>query len=253
MRKFKILFLSVLLLIPLSSLRAEAADTRYTNPDTGYRTVIEDDADLLTAEEERQLEEVLRPITEYGNAAFKSVKRNAASTRRFAENFYRELFGSQSGTLFLIDMDNRQIYLWSNGYNYSVITESYADSITDNCYRDATKGKYYDCAEKVFTQVNTLLSGNRIAQPMKWTGNVLLALTLAFLINYFVIHITSTGSPKKIVSLEGATNSFALHNIKADYIKTTKERIESSGGGGGGSGGGGVGGGGGGGGGGHSF
>lgn len=255
MRRIRIAVLALCLSVYAFSLSAKAAESEYTNPDTGYRVLIEDDADLLSPEEEELLGEVMQPITEYGNAAFKSVDYNSTSAKRFAESRFSDLFGSGSGTLLLIDMDNREIYIWSNGYNYRVITDSYADTITDNCYRHASNGDYYRCAEKAFTQINTLLSGSRIAQPMKWIGNVLLALALALLINYFVIRITSTGSSQKVIDLQGTQNDFELNNVKADFIKTTKTRVESSSGGSGGGGGGGSsgGGGGGGGGGGHSF
>ena len=119
------------------------AETVYRNTETGYRVVIEDDADLLTVEEESSLAEKMQAITAWGNAAFKSIDDNPSSTIRYIENYYKEQFGQDSGTVFLIDMDNRNIWLKNNGKISKVITDSYSDTITDNTYRHASRGDYY--------------------------------------------------------------------------------------------------------------
>ena len=64
----------------------DAADTRYTNPDTNYQIVIIDDLDLLTDEEEKMLVEDMKPVTAYGNAAFWTTEEyayNEISSSRF--------------------------------------------------------------------------------------------------------------------------------------------------------------------------
>ncbi len=167
------------------------AKTCYVNPDTGYRTEIEDDAELLTEEEITLLASEMEKITEYGNAAFKTISSNSVSAKNYAGKYYGEIFGTSSGTLFLIDMDNRQIWIHSDGAVYKVITSSYADSITDNVYWDASIGDYYTCASEAFAQIHTLLTGNRIMQPMKYISNGLLALILALLINFGYICVFS--------------------------------------------------------------
>lgn len=87
----------------------------------------------------------------------------------------------------MIDMDNRNIWIHSNGAIYRTITKSYADTITDNVYTYASAQDYYGCASEAYTQMATLLAGRRIAQPMKYISNALLALIIALLINYFVV------------------------------------------------------------------
>ena len=49
----------------------------YTNPETGYVVRIEDDAALLTDYERTQLADLMKDITQYGNAAFKSILTNS--------------------------------------------------------------------------------------------------------------------------------------------------------------------------------
>lgn len=103
-----------------------------TNEETNYRLLIEDDANLLNDSEETLLEETMMPLTKYGNIAFKSINSNSTSTSSYARSYYHNTFGTHSGTVFLIDMDNRVIYIFSDGANYKTITSAKANLITDN-------------------------------------------------------------------------------------------------------------------------
>ncbi|MBD5462576.1 MAG: TPM domain-containing protein [Lachnospiraceae bacterium] len=180
----------------------------WENPETGYQILLEDDAALLDSEERAQLAEEMQGITTYGNAVFLTTTYNSYSASSYARDFYSDLFGHDSGTLFLIDMDNREIYIFSDGAVYRTVTKSYAESITDNVYSYASKGNYYRCASEAFEQINTLLAGQKIAQPMKYISNVLLALILATLINYFLAMRTA-GSAK--ASSKEILNSISTH------------------------------------------
>lgn len=212
---------------------SDAGSYIWQNPDTGYRTILEDDAGLLSEEELAQLSEEMQGITAYGNAAFKTLSYNYQSTSRFAEDYYHELFGQQSGTLFLIDMGNREIYIFSDGSVYRTITSSYADTITDNVYRYASGQNYYLCASRAFEQMSTLLAGRKIAQPMKYISNALLALILASLINYFVIRALSRGQkPAASEILKASSTGFAFHNPQKHLASQKKVYSPPSSGGG---------------------
>ena len=219
----------------------------------GYEVIIEDDANLLTDEEEASLEELMQEITVYGNAAFKTIDENDWSTKGYIEDYYETIFGSSSGTVFLIDMDNRNIQIYSDGAIYNIITDSYGDTITDNVYTYASDAEYYECAYKAFQQILSLLQGNKIAQPMKYISNTFLAIILALLVNYFVVKIMSVArKPSEKQLLEATKNGFRFENPEVTFTHETKRYdppSSSSSGGGGGGGGGHSGGGGGG----HSF
>lgn len=228
----------------------------YTNPDTDYVVVLEDDADLLDDEEEAELMEKMQEITRWGSAAFKSIDENVTSTERYIESYYREIFGRESGTVFLIDMDNRNIWLKNNGQISRIITNSYSDTITDNSYRYASREDYFGCAMEVFDEIETLLSGSRIAQPMKYVSNAFLAVILALLLNYFLMRrISKTRTPKEHELLAGIAHRYSLTNPRATFLKQTEryDPVSSDSGSSGSSGGGGGGGGSSGSGGGHSF
>lgn len=226
----------------------------YTNPETGYRILLEDDAGLLTAEQAASLAERMKRITAWGNAAFKSIDENPGTTESYIESYYREQFGRESGTVFLIDMDRRNIWLKNDGKISRVITNSYSDTITDNVYRSASGGDYYGCAMEAFIQIETLLSGSRIAQPMKYVSNALLALILALLVNFFIMRFMGRNKgPNRKERLSRMRYHYSLTNTCAEYIRTSERYDPVSSGSGGSSGGGGGGGGSSGSGGGHSF
>lgn len=220
----------------------------YVNSDNGYRAFIDDQANLLNESEKNDLLSEMEKITAYGNAAFNSIDANSSSVESYASGYYHNKFDADSGVLFLIDMDNRKIYIFSDGEIYKIITKSYANTITDNVYTYASDSEYYKCASEAFSQIYTLLDGRRIAQPMKYVSNILLALVCSLLVNYIVVRLYARAkTPSRNELLDGMFVNKEINNAKAVFTHETKkyDPIEtgSSGGGGGHSGGGGGGGG----------
>ena len=220
--------------------------------------IIEDEEDLLSDAEEKALLEHMEPISEYGGVAFVTVSQYG-DTSVYAKNQYREYFGKSSGFLFLIDMGRRNIWIFSDGTIYRTINKAYANTITDNVYRYATRGEYYECAANVYDQARILLEGGHIAQPMKHVSNALIAVVCALLLNFGLLLMQRREKDVSFKEIAAAMTTATAITIMSKRKTKTKRHIhsESSGGSGGGySGGGGGGGGGGGssgGGGGHSF
>ena len=253
-RFFLIPLLLIVLLLPLFGVTVSAAE------DTSYRIVIDDDADLLQSGEESLLLEKMAPVTQYANVAFHTVPEYGdpySTVEDYAEAYFARTFGSgQNGVVFIIDMDLRKVCVWSDGRAYRTITKGRANTITDNIYRYATDGRYFDCAAEAFSEIYTILDGGRIAEPMKIVSNVLLAAALAFLIMFLVVQ--SVSGLKKPTAEEWKASSFTVFEAAeptVEHTGTTRryDPPSSSSGGGGHSGGGGGGGGHSGGGGSHSF
>lgn len=246
MRKFTMLLFMCFLTFSFTCQAAVStnADTKeenttqaitWNNQKTGYYIRLEDDADLLNDSEKDLLAAKMQEITAYGNAAFKSISYNSSTAADFAERYYHELFGAESGTLFLIDMDNRELYLFSDGAVNKTITSAYANTITDNVYRYASDSNYYQCASMAFEQIHSLLSGHRIAQPMKYISNALLALILAALINYFIVRLCSSSpKPRKNEILKSISTNFTFTNAESILLNKTRtySPVSSSGSGG---------------------
>lgn len=214
--------------------------------DTPGKTVISDDADLLSPEEETALLSVMEPITSYGNIAFASVpeKGNPGTADAYAERFYQNTFGLTDGGVFLVDMDNRKIYIYCQDFFYEIITTNRSETITDNIYKYASRGEYYECAAEAFREMNTLLEGGKIAQPMKYVSNGLLALILALLINFIIVRsVTKLRAPRQKDVLAASKAFFEGSEGTAVFTHTTRkyDPIQTSSGGGGGRSGGGGG------------
>ena len=233
----------------------DIASSETTGIEQNYQIVINDYADLLTDMEEQQLRNDMAPLTEYGHIAFESINANPTTTEGYARNKYHEMFGTQSGTLFLIDMANRYIYIFSDGENYKYITNSKADIITDNIYRYASNNEYYACAKEAYIEMYAVLSGGKIAQPMKYISNILISMIIAFIVSFLLVignARISKASNYKI--LNGCNISFDVKNVVGQKVGSHRVyNPPSSSSGGGSSGGGGGGGGSSGGGGGHGF
>ena len=133
MKKNRMILTVLLFFLFLLPIRAETGV--YSNPDTGYTVYMMDQIDLLSSEEEAMLIEDMKPITAYGNVAFISARAYGDDTGSYAKDVYRRLMGSQSGMIFVIDMQNRNIWIHANGRVYQTITRAYANTITDNIYR----------------------------------------------------------------------------------------------------------------------
>ncbi|SFG53480.1 TPM domain-containing protein [Oribacterium sp. WCC10] len=211
----------------------------YRNPDTGYVVYIRDEANLLTDDEEESLAVSMQPLTEIGNAAFvSSIAIHADSTDYFTEAKYQELYGWESGTMFMIDMDFREIYIHSDGEMFKVINRARALTITDNAYRLAGKGDYYGCANLVFDQMIRVINGERIAQPMKYTSNAVLAIIIALLMNFGLLVFSRRSYAKEMKTEEvlmHAMNSFVVGASVEAFIRQTKQYVSHSSGSSGGS------------------
>lgn len=223
--------------------QAYSGDVVYTDESNGNQVVIDDEADLLSSSEEEKLQDDMEPITEYGNVAFVSVYASE-STSTSAEDAYRDYFQYDSGMLFMIDMNHRNIWIFSDGDVYKVITKSYANSITDNVYRYASSGDYYTCAAKAYEQAATLLDGGKISQPMRYICAALLAIIAALLLNYLIVRLTTRKNISEKRVLGSARVSFRMSEPQYQFIKRTEvydppvsaDSGGSSGGGGGGGG-----------------
>lgn len=215
----KYLLLFILLITFLSPVKA----LDYKNQDTNYKAVIEDKADLLSEEEEHKLLDQIIPLTEFGHIVFHSTDSNNTSVDTYANNYYYSNYNNESGTIFLIDMSNRKIYIVSSGANYKTITRAKAEIITDNIYKYATNKKYYECASKAFEQVSTLLNNGKIAEPMRYASNVVLSLLIAFLINFIFVFFYSK---VKRASLEEVMSK-VMSSMEVSNITGTKTGVES--------------------------
>ncbi len=221
---------------------AFAYDALYENRNTGYKAYIIDDEDLLSEDEEEELLNYhMIPVTEYGGVSF--VTASSSNAESTAADYCYDLFDNDSGTTLLIDMGDRKISIMSSGKIYKTINKSYGSIITDNIYKYATNEEYAECAEKGFDQITTKLEGGRIAEPMRYISNFLMAVVFALIFNFLYVWIVkgkvTVDSEALIAAAAGAVIGTA---VSKNLISSRKTRHTSSSGGhsGGGGGGGGF-------------
>lgn len=219
-KTFRFIILFFTLFLFLNKIHATDIE-KYTNPDTGYSVLIQDDAKILNQQEISKLMNEMEYLTRYGNIVFKSINENSQTTSKYAADFYQSIYGTENGTLFLIDMDNRYIYIYSAGSNYKIITKAKANIITDNVYKYASRAEYYKCASKSFTQIKTLLDGGNIPEPMKYISNALISIILVFMFNFMIVLFSSR--------IRRANVKEIIYNCNAK-IKVNKVRADVCGG-----------------------
>lgn len=119
-----------------------------------------DGAGLFSRDETIALEEMIADVrdeTGFDAAVMTTDDAQGKSTRMYAADRYDELdlgVGSdRSGVLFLIDMDNREIYLLTSGKAIRIFTDERIDAILDEVYVDARNGDYAACAETALENV----------------------------------------------------------------------------------------------------
>lgn len=225
--------MGLLVIVFICASESFAGEVKYKNTTTGYVVYLDDEADLVTDEEEEELILQMKDITEYGNAAFvtSEEEHNGLSTLYYTEKRYQELFDWNSGIMLMIDMADREICIHRDGEVYDIIGQDKSDTIVDNAYRAAGRGEYYACASLVFEQIEKVLKGERIAQPMKYTSNAVLAIILALLINYGLLSLSRRNYTKEIKSEEvlvHAVNTFMVGASVEKFLRQTKRYIPPS-------------------------
>jgi uncharacterized protein len=255
MRKILIvLTVLTMALVPLACAAGE--ELRETNEATGYTLVFHDEAGLVDAAEQEKVLEAMRPVLEYANVGFMTYPAGGSSQNSStkAQEWGDSTFGYQTRyTVFIIDMTNRHLDIYASKSLAGTLTAGVENSIADNVSKAATAGNYSKCAADAFTQILSILKGEKIATPMKYVSNAVLALIAAMLAAYLLI--SGWARKEQAVSMPAVVKGAAAGAatvVLASHLKRVVHH-ESSSGGHGGFGGGGGGGGGGGSSGGHGF
>ncbi len=113
---------------------------------------VDDAAGLLTDSEEQKLTKTIEAYTAKYECEIAVVTTNDAQgqTAQAYADAYAERIGMSMteegypGILFLIDMDNREIYIATQGKAIGWYSEKRIDRILDNCFNHVADGEYYD-------------------------------------------------------------------------------------------------------------
>ena len=206
-RRFLSLLLLLLLLTPLQSFCYAAAKgssdpylnmpnfgsitengLTWKNSKTGFRAVIEDELDLLTAAEERKILDDMIPLTEYGSVAFWSTREESADLQTQAEEKRRALFGEESSCIVVINKAYQQLSIQSRGQLAKVVTSARAGRIAARGSTDLTRGQTYNAVSEAFSQIGTLTGSSKAAAHLRVFCNLFLSLMIGLtLTSVFVL------------------------------------------------------------------
>ncbi len=204
------------------------------NYDSGYSVVINDEAKLLSEDEKSQLKTNMFPLTEYGNIVFLSTDYPGKSQHQIAHDYYYGLFQTASGTVLLIDMYERIVYIYSDGDNLKTITKSKAEIITDNIYSYLSERQYYDGSRRAFSEVYTLLEGGKIAEPMRFISNILVSIIIGFSATFIYAfknsRIASSSSDELMANVKKKALFNSFNVVKTGERKEYSPLVTSTGG-----------------------
>ena len=160
----------------------------WKNSKTGFRAVIEDELDLLTAAEERKILDNMIPLTEYGSVAFWSTREESADVQTQAEEKRRALFGEESSCIVVINKAYQQLSIQSRGQLAKVITSARAGRIAARGSTDLTRGQTYNAVSETFSQIGTLTGSSKTAAHLRVFCNLFLSLMIGLtLTSVFVL------------------------------------------------------------------
>ncbi|WP_313233881.1 TPM domain-containing protein [Tissierella praeacuta] len=128
------------------------------------KSLVFDDAILFTAEEITKLETEANGLsnTYHMDIVIVTTKDTDGKTsREYADDFFDyESFGvgdNHDGILFLIDMDNREVYISTSGIGIKYLTDERIEGILDKVFDNVVSGDYYEAANGFLKGTNDYL------------------------------------------------------------------------------------------------
>ena len=139
----------------------ENKDNILNTPSVNEEEKIYDFADLYTDEEEKNLYSAVYDYTQRRNLdlVIVTINDNFESTQEYADDFYDYNnfgFGSErDGLLFLVDMENRYVYISATGGAMALYPDVECNMITEQVYTYFSDQHYYDGTYQMIKTLDT--------------------------------------------------------------------------------------------------
>ncbi|EPH99050.1 hypothetical protein D920_01418 [Enterococcus faecalis 13-SD-W-01] len=127
----------------------------FSLPTSAQAATVDDQAQLFTAEQIQELEQQAAPLNEKikGNVFIVTTATNTEEPRDFADDYLRQQIGNdQNGSVLLLDMNQREIYISTSGNMIDYLTDSRIDSILDDVYNQMSNQNYFEAAKAYLTK-----------------------------------------------------------------------------------------------------
>lgn len=201
-----------------------------------------DYANLLTQDEEKDLYNDIKSFIDKYNMDMVIVtisENNKYSSMAYADDFYDyNGFGigsSKSGILFLIDMDNRNMWISTTGNAINIYNDERIDNILDYTYKKISVKDYHGCAQEFIKYAEYFAkkgnNGGNTIVTIK--GTVILSAGFAIIVTLVFIGIGSAMNRKprkrkeahnyisKPLTLSCKEDRFIDRNVSKVYIDTS--------------------------------
>lgn len=125
----------------------------------GEKSVV-DQADLLSAEEEQLLSQKTEELSETWKQDFVVVTTSDAegkTSEEYADDYYDNNGYQENGVLYLIDMDNRSVWISTSGAMIRFLTDQRIERVIDEGYEQLKSGEYADCFMKMLGQTEIFM------------------------------------------------------------------------------------------------
>lgn len=200
-----------------------------------------DEADLLTDGEEGKLQQRIEKVRGDSHTDIVVLTTNdteGKTSMEYADDFYDvHDFGYEdshgTGILFLVDMDNRNIWFSTSGDCMTYYTNSRIDTAIDNVYSALKAGQYYDVFDGCIDSVGQYMYHSNSVNPI-WYLGIALIVTLCVVL-YLVLSRGSKVTVNSDTYLVASTKEvYERSDIHYDTVVTTRVIEDSSSGGSGG-------------------
>ena len=137
----------VLLMLAVLPAAAYASDSAGLKDGDGYcnQVILYDGADLFSASEESSLLSRGQALADLSGWDVRMVTTSDAggrSAQEYLEDFYMDHYRQDDGVAFLIDMDNRELYISTSGEAIYYLTDDRLDRLLDAAYGYVSDGRY---------------------------------------------------------------------------------------------------------------
>lgn len=122
--------------------------------------LVDDAAMLFDEEENKEISGKLKQLAEDTGCAFAVVTTDDAqgrSSMNYADDYYDALYDDADGVLYLIDMDNRNIWISTSGSMIRKNSDADIDAVIDAGYDELRAGKYGSCILKMLKKQRKVL------------------------------------------------------------------------------------------------
>lgn len=213
-----------LILIVFAAVALAGCTFGATKPASKGKCYLNDGANLMPSEDEAQVQEAMEKLSEYGNVAVVTTNSVAGTTAAYASDKYGSLFGTESGLLFVIDMDNREIWIETDGYIGRYLTRGKCRTIADNVYVYASAANYAKCAILTLEQALDVMEGRQIPETMAHMSNAVLAVLAGLLINFVVLRMLNRKPEVSTTELTTANRGRATFRSVDESLSSVERR-----------------------------